>query len=115
MPQEMYIYSVMAAIIGIFTVFIFLALLSFLMFAIKEIFGEKPLHEVKKASAKKMDSGTLAAGKKSTGAKGETENWVLAATVVFLTEEALEVKRSAESWKPSKEERSDPWIVFPRV
>lgn len=115
MPQEAFVYSVVTAVIGLLVVFVFLALLSFLMYAIKSIFGEKPLHEIESASSQRL-SAEKAAGeeKKAFPGKG-TENWLIAAVTVFLMEEAMEARRSAASWKPSAEEKSDPWVTFPRI
>jgi sodium pump decarboxylase gamma subunit len=104
----------MTAILGILIVFTFLALLSFLMFAIKEIFGEKPIHESAPDEAKTVDAKTAAEQERAALSRS-TQGWVIAAATVFLTEEALEARRSAASWKPSAEEKSDPWVAFPRI
>jgi sodium pump decarboxylase gamma subunit len=115
MPQDAYIYSVMTAVMGMLIVFAFLALLSFLMFAIKEIFGEQPIHEPgRAAAAQKVDAQTAAAEERIARKKSGAPEWVTAATTVFLMEEALEARRSAEAWRPSREEKYDPWVTFPR-
>lgn len=114
MPQEVFEYSVLTAILGMLIVFTFLALLSFLMFAIKEVFGEKPIHEPARAEARQVDADTAARQEKIARSKS-TKEWVVAAAAVYLMEEAMEAKRSAASWKPSSEDRHDPWVAFPRV
>jgi sodium pump decarboxylase gamma subunit len=114
MPQDAFIYSVMTAVMGILIVFVFLALLSFLMFAIKEIFGEQPVRETSKAEAQTVNPETAAVQERRVRSKGGTADWITAAATVFLMEEALEARRSAASWKPSAEEKHDPWVTFPR-
>jgi sodium pump decarboxylase gamma subunit len=119
MSQEAYMYTVMTAVVGISIVFVFLTFLSILMSGIKSLFGEKPVRESegKAAMAEAETVDTAAAAREETIArsKGSGADWVQAAAVVFLMEEAMEARRSAAAWKPSPEEKSDPWVTMPRM
>lgn len=125
MTTETFAFSILAAVLGMAVVFLFLGILSFLMYAIKEFFGEG-----EKASATEARDGRPAAGNK-TGAAGSgadgaartgeangggsSNDWLIAAAVAFLLEEELDSQRSAAAWVPRTTGAGDIWHNLPRV
>lgn len=107
MNSELYTFSILAAILGMTVVFLFLGILSFLMFAIKLVFGEKPIRE---RPAEWLQQQSAAAEQ----TEGEAE-WVIAAAAAYLIAEEADARRSAEAWRPAAERAADVWLRMPRV
>ena len=107
MNSELYTFSILAAILGMGVVFLFLGILSFLMSAIKTVFGEKPARERSTAASQQQSA---AAEQADCDAE-----WVIAAAAAYLIEEELDARRSAAAWKPRAERAADAWLTMPRV
>lgn len=107
MNSELFSFSILAAILGMAVVFVFLGILSFLMFAIKTVFGEKPARE---GSAARLQQQSTEAEQ----AEGDA-GWVIAAAAAYLIEEEGDARRSAAPWKPAAERSADAWLRLPRV
>ncbi|TVQ36645.1 MAG: hypothetical protein EA384_13885 [Spirochaetaceae bacterium] len=109
MNSELFSFSILAAILGMGVVFLFLGILSFLMHAIKVLFGEKPAAQ---SAGRRIGED----GNRSGSQHGESpEEWVVAAAAAFLIEEELDSKRSAAAWQPQAGPAVDSWLSMPRV
>jgi len=111
MNPEVFRYSILVAVLGMSIVFSALVLLSLMMVAIKGVFGERTTSG---AGARQRSEARVVQGNTPTQT-GETERWLVAAAVAFLSEEALESHRSAEAWRPAQGESIDPWVNLPRA
>ena len=110
MNIEAYSYTVLSSFLGITIVFVFLAFLSVFMVLIKKLFDDKSTEtEIAVAAAAAVSSGK---GSEVLNEADET-GWITAAVAVYLEEE--DSPRSALSWVPGEKEKSDPWVVTPRV
>ena len=110
MNIEAYSYTVLSSFLGISIVFIFLGFLCVFMVLIKRVFDDKPAGAeiaVAAAAARGKDSET------SKASDADETDWIAAAVAVYLEEE--DSPRSALSWVPVEKEKSDPWVVTPRV
>ena len=107
MNSELFTFSILAAILGMAVVFVFLGILSFLMFAIKTVFGEKPIRERPAARSRQQSAA-------AEQTEGEAE-WVIAAAAAYLIAEEGDARRSAEAWRPAAERAADVWLRLPRV
>ncbi len=105
MNIEAYSYTVLSSILGIAIVFAFLGFLCLLMVVIKQVFDKKP--EVSQIVIEKESPG----GVKT--AETDESDWITAAVAAYLDEE--DSPRSAMSWQPAENEKSDPWVSTPRV
>lgn len=101
MNSEMYVFTVVVAVIGMVTVFTALTLLSLMMMALKRAF---PTTSV--ASAVKPHPPVTA----SLRPVADDATWVAAAAAAYLALEEEEGRRSAEAWKPATADRLDPWM-----
>lgn len=106
MSPNVYLFSVVAAAIGMTTVFIGLTLLSLMMVFLRRLFRAQG--EPTQGIAPQPIKITIRPAQRDT-------RWVIAAVALFLTEEAKQSERSAERWRPRVDERHDPWMVQPRV
>lgn len=99
MTTETFAFSILAAVLGMSVVFLFLGILSFLMYAIKALFGE---------------AGSRADADEACGRSGG-DDWVIAAAAAFVLEEELSLKRTAAAWVPKAVRGDDPWHNLPRL
>jgi len=122
--QETMIYSAKTAIMGIFIVFTFLALLSLLMWLIKAFFNRfgsgVKTGGVSRKTGRKPRSTEGDGEKEKAGTTPESEakkesaqapDWLTAAVSVFLLMEADEAEISADAWRPSSLEKAQLWIL----
>ena len=106
MNSDVYLFSVVVALIGMTTVFVGLTLLSLMMRLLRRVFP---------------DEGPAVGGpgpsplKISIRPTPHDTRWVVAAVAVFLSEEARRSDRTAAGWRPSAGETYDPWVALPRV
>ena len=107
MNSELFTFSILAAILGMAVVFLFLGILSFLMSAIKAIFGERPARERSTVASQQQ-------GAAAEPADSEAD-WVIAAAAAYLIDEELDARRSAAAWKPRVQQAADAWLTMPRV
>ena len=107
MNIEAYSYTVLSAILGILIVFGFLGFLCLFMVLIKRVFDGNP--------AKSEIAVTAVAGASTASASeaADDTDWITAAVAAYLEEE--DSPRSAMSWLPAENEKSDPWVSTPRV
>jgi Na+-transporting methylmalonyl-CoA/oxaloacetate decarboxylase gamma subunit len=104
MNSETYAYTLLAALIGMSTVFIGLTLLSLMMMLLRRFFKA----EVPRAATSRRSPAPL----RLRGTAADTR-WVLAAAAVFLETESGQVHRSARRWKPTVGTPLDPWLNQP--
>ena len=110
MNSEIFSFSVLAAILGMAVVFLFLGILSFLMYAIKTLFGEKTPRQPEAAEG----SAEQQSGSGRHEGEGSQE-WVIAAAAAFLIAEDLDARYSAAAWQPKIGPTADNWLTTPRV
>ncbi len=104
MNIEAYSYTVLSAILGMLIVFGFLGFLSVFMVLIKRVFDDKPAQPATTVVASSSDKGRDTA---------DEAGWITAAVAAYLEEE--DSPRSALAWQPTVNEKSDPWVITPRV
>lgn len=110
MNIEAYSYTVLSAFLGITIVFVFLGFLCVFMVLIKRLFEEKNANvEIAVAAG----AAATAASVETAAAASDDADWITAAVAAYLEEE--DSPRSALSWVPGEKEKSDPWVVTPRV
>lgn len=115
MNTDTLMYAVKVAILGLGVVFLSLWALSILMSLIKRIFDREETKSgtggkgVKTGSA--GDRGVASTGSTASPTDEGIPPWVISGVVAYLTEEELEVSRSAEPWKSSNQARIDPWLM----
>ena len=102
MNPEMYIYTLVVALIGMLTVFIGLTLLSIMMVLLRRLFGNAPTHAPAPTPLKAVRR-----------QRPESKRWVLAAVAAYLAVEEREHDRSAASWVPDTS--TDQWTVQPKL
>lgn len=105
MNPEMYVYTLVVALIGMTTVFVGLSLLSLMMMLLRRMF---------QAEARGM--GTAPTPIEGSTLRGESDRrWVLAAAAAFLAAEEEESSRTAADWKPRPTQSGDQWSIQPRL
>ncbi len=104
MNIEAYSYTVLSAILGITIVFCFLGFLCLFMVLIKRLFDDKPAQPATTVVESSSDN---------KSEKADDTDWITAAVAAYLEEE--DSPRSALAWQYSANEKSDPWVVTPRV
>lgn len=102
MNPEMYIYTLVVALIGMLTVFVGLTLLSIMMVLLRRIFGNAPTPRPAPIPLKAVSR-----------QRPEKRRWVLAAVAAYLAAEEQEHGRSAASWVPGAS--TDQWTVQPKL
>ena len=110
MNIEAYSYTVLSAFLGITIVFAFLGFLSIFMVLIKRVFDEKRADTEIAVAAGAVAA--VSSGKEG-GALSDDEEWITAAVAAYLEEE--DSPRTALSWQPAEKEKTDPWVITPRV
>ena len=105
MTTETFAFTVLAAILGMTVVFLFLGILSFLMYAIKEFFGD---------GDERADADGSGGVARSSAERGTDYDWVIAAAAAFVLEEQLDSRRSAAAWVPRPAGAADSWQNLPR-
>ena len=105
---EAFSYSVLTSIMGMIVVFAFLTFLSLMMVVIKRIF-DRPAGQPAAGQAENKEKNSTAENNKS----GESTDWIIAAVSAFIEDE--DQPRSAMSWLPPVNEKTDPWVSSPRI
>lgn len=119
MNSELFVFSILAAVLGMAVVFTFLGILSFLMYGINRLFGER--QPAAGGSGGESKPAADAAGRQaraSGSADGEDSDdrrWVIAAAAAFVLAEQLDLRRSAAAWQPRAASAVDPWLILPRL
>ncbi|HUX20366.1 MAG TPA: OadG family transporter subunit [Spirochaetia bacterium] len=104
MNPEMFVYTLVVALIGMTTVFVGLTLLSLMMLLLRRIFGSE-------VGARPTPTPI----KGSVVQNGSDHRWVIAAAAVFLEEETAEGNRSAAGWTPEPIGAGGEWYTRSRV
>ena len=105
MDIEVFSYTLVSTVFGLFVVFSFLAILAIVMV----ILGKWDVAKVKKAAPKAAAPAAAAA----EAPKAESMDWLIAAVAAFVAQDEEPV--SAEAWTPSDILRESPWAKAPRV
>ena len=105
MDIEVFSYTLVSIVVGLFVVFSFLAILAIVMV----ILGKWDVAKVKKAAPKAAAPAAAAA----EAPKAESMDWLIAAVAAFVAQDEEPV--SAEAWTPSDILRESPWAKAPRV
>lgn len=115
MMQETMLYSVMVAIMGAAIVFVFLILLSMLMWLIKVLFSRVSffMSAEEKALQRGKDTAPQAGGPAGDALSntGEQSDWLPAAVTLFLLMEEEESEYSAVPWQPKAEAQPQLWKI----
>lgn len=106
MDIEVFSYTLVSTIVGLFVVFSFLAILAIVMV----ILGKWDIAKSKKAAPKAAAAAPAAAAE---APKAESMDWLIAAVAAFVAQDEEPV--SAEAWTPSDILRESPWAKAPRV
>ena len=106
MDIEVFSYTLVSTVVGLFVVFSFLAILAIVMV----ILGKWDVAKVKKAAPKAAAAPAAAAAE---APKAESMDWLIAAVAAFVAQDEEPV--SAEAWTPSDILRESPWAKAPRV
>ena len=123
MNSELFVFSILAAVLGMAVVFIFLGILSFLMYGINRLFGERQ-PGAGQPGARGHSGGSKpaadAAGRQARAGSADGEDsgdrrWVVAAAAAFVLAEQLDLRRSAAAWQPRAASAVDPWLILPRL
>ena len=107
MDIEVFSYTLVSTVVGLFVVFSFLAILAIVMV----ILGKWDIAKSKKAAAPKAAAAAPAAAAEAP--KAESMDWLIAAVAAFVAQDEEPV--SAEAWTPSDILRESPWAKAPRV
>ncbi|MBQ3713529.1 MAG: OadG family protein, partial [Spirochaetia bacterium] len=99
MDIEVFSYTLVSTVVGLFVVFSFLAILAIVMV----ILGKWDVAKVKKAAPKAAAPAAAAA----EAPKAESMDWLIAAVAAFVAQDEEPV--SAEAWTPSDILRESPW------
>ena len=105
MDIEVFSYTLVSTVVGLFVVFSFLAILAIVMV----ILGKWDVAKAKKAAPKAAAPAAAAA----EAPKAESMDWLIAAVAAFVAQDEEPV--SAEAWTPSDILRESPWAKAPRV
>lgn len=103
MDIEVFSYTLVSTVVGLFVVFSFLAILAIVMV----ILGKWDMAKTAKKDAPK------AAAAAAEAPKAESMDWLIAAVAAFVAQDEEPV--SAEAWTPSDILRESPWAKAPRV
>ena len=103
MDIEVFSYTLVSTVVGLFVVFAFLAILAIVMV----ILGKWDMAKTAKKDAPK------AAAAAAEAPKAESMDWLIAAVAAFVAQDEEPV--SAEAWTPSDILRESPWAKAPRV
>lgn len=106
MDIEVFSYTLVSTVVGLFVVFSFLAILAIVMVAL----GKWDIAKSKKAAPKAAAAAPAAAAE---APKAESMDWLIAAVAAFVAQDEEPV--SAEAWTPSDILRESPWAKAPRV
>ncbi|MBR4159859.1 MAG: OadG family protein [Spirochaetia bacterium] len=106
MDIEVFSYTLVSTVVGLFVVFSFLAILAIVMV----ILGKWDIAKSKKAAPKAAAAAPAAAAE---APKAESMDWLIAAVAAFVAQDEEPV--SAEAWTPSDILRESPWAKAPRV
>ena len=108
MDKELFSYTLVSTVIGLFVVFSFLAVLAIVMV----ILGKWDMAKAAKKAAPKVAAATAAVAAEAPKA-AESMDWLIAAVAAFVAQDEEPV--SAEAWTPSDILRESPWAKAPRV
>ena len=106
MDIEVFSYTLVSTVVGLFVVFSFLAILAIVMV----ILGKWDMAKAAKKEAPKAAAAPAAAAE---APKAESMDWLIAAVAAFVAQDEEPV--SAEAWTPSDILRESPWAKAPRV
>ena len=105
MDIEVFSYTLVSTVVGLFVVFSFLAILAIVMVFL----GKWDMAKAAKKDAPKAAAPAAAA----EAPKAESMDWLIAAVAAFVAQDEEPV--SAEAWTPSDILRESPWAKAPRV
>lgn len=105
MDIEVFSYTLVSTVVGLFVVFSFLAILAIVMVILGKWDIAKSKKEAPKAAA--------APAAQAEAPKAESMDWLIAAVAAFVAQDEEPV--SAEAWTPSDILRESPWAKAPRV
>ena len=108
MDIEVFSYTLVSTVVGLFVVFSFLAILAIVMV----ILGKWDMAKAAKKDAPKAAAAPAAAAA-AAAPKAESMDWLIAAVAAFVAQDEEPV--SAEAWTPSDILRESPWAKAPRV
>ena len=108
MDIEVFSYTLVSTVVGLFVVFSFLAILAIVMV----ILGKWDMAKAAKKDAPKAAAAPAAAAA-AEATKAESMDWLIAAVAAFVAQDEEPV--SAEAWTPSDILRESPWAKAPRV
>ena len=106
MDIEVFSYTLVSTVVGLFVVFSFLAILAIVMV----ILGKWDIAKSNKKAAPKAAAAPAAAAE---APKAENMDWLIAAVAAFVAQDEEPV--SAEAWTPSDILRESPWAKAPQV
>ena len=106
MDIEVFSYTLVSTVVGLFVVFSFLAFLAIVMV----VLGKWDIARAAKKAAPKAATAPAAAAE---APKAESMDWLIAAVAAFVAQDEEPV--SAEAWTPSDILRESPWAKAPRV
>ena len=107
MDIEVFSYTLVSTVVGLFVVFSFLAILAIVMV----ILGKWDMAKAAKKDAPKAAAAPAAAAAEAP--KAESMDWLIAAVAAFVAQDEEPV--SAEAWTPSDILKESPWAKAPRV
>ena len=107
MDIEVFSYTLVSTVVGLFVVFSFLAILAIVMV----ILGKWDMAKAAKKEAPKAAAAPAAAAAEAP--KAESMDWLIAAVAAFVAQDEEPV--SAEAWTPSDILKESPWAKAPRV
>ncbi len=107
MDIEVFSYTLVSTVVGLFVVFSFLAILAIVMVFL----GKWDMAKAAKKDAPKAAAAPAAAAAEAP--KAESMDWLIAAVAAFVAQDEEPV--SAEAWTPSDILRESPWAKAPRV
>ena len=108
MDIEVFSYTLVSTVVGLFVVFSFLAILAIVMV----ILGKWDMAKAAKKDAPKAAAAPAAAAA-AEATKAESMDWLIAAVAAFVAQDEEPV--SAEAWTPSDILKESPWAKAPRV
>jgi len=106
MDIEVFSYTLVSTVVGLFVVFSFLAILAIVM-----VFLGK--WDMAKAAKKEAPKAAAAPAAAAEAPKAESMDWLIAAVAAFVAQDEEPV--SAEAWTPSDILKESPWAKAPRV